>query len=99
MNERDVERYLVQRVKDAGGEIRKVRFIGRRGAPDRLVMLPGITLWIEVKRPGGKTKPHQDREHARMTRMGQEVLVVDSRQAIDKLFKGPKHGSKKKIRR
>ena len=90
MNERDVERYLVQRVKAEGGEIRKVRFIGRRGAPDRLVMLPGRTLWIEVKRPGGKTQPHQDREHARMTRMGQKVIVVDSRQAIDKLFRRSK---------
>lgn len=64
--ESDIERYLVKRVKDLGGEVRKVKFIGHDGAPDRLVMLPGIvkdhrgvvvtdrTIWIELKTPGGK---------------------------------------------
>jgi hypothetical protein len=41
MRERDIERQLVKRVKALGGEVRKVQWIGRRGAPDRLVMLPG----------------------------------------------------------
>lgn len=41
MRERDIEKHLVQRVKELGGEVRKVKWIGRRGAPDRLVMLPG----------------------------------------------------------
>lgn len=60
--ERDIERYLVKRVKELGGELRKVKWIGREGAPDRVVMLPrgrassGMfsacsTLWVEVKNP------------------------------------------------
>ena len=40
MKESIIERYLVLRVKSLGGEVRKVKWIGRRGAPDRLVMLP-----------------------------------------------------------
>ena len=40
MRERDIERHLVRRVKELGGEVRKVQWIGRRGAPDRLVLLP-----------------------------------------------------------
>lgn len=40
MRERDIEKYLVERVKALGGEVRKVKWIGRNGAPDRLVMLP-----------------------------------------------------------
>ncbi len=40
MLERDVEEYLVKRVKALGGEVRKVKWIGRNGAPDRVVMLP-----------------------------------------------------------
>lgn len=54
MRERDIEKHLVQRVKALGGEVRKVQWIGRRGAPDRLVMLP------EKHHPawrGGPTKP------------------------------------------
>lgn len=39
MRERDIEDYLKQRVKAMGGETRKVKWIGRNGAPDRLVML------------------------------------------------------------
>lgn len=40
LHERDIERHLVKRVKELGGEVRKVVWPGRRGAPDRLVMLP-----------------------------------------------------------
>lgn len=93
IKERDVERYLVARVKILGGEVRKVKWIGRRGAPDRLVMLPvdswgrNPTIWIEVKAPGEKAKPHQVREHDRMRAMGQEVFVVDSFTAVDEVLR------------
>lgn len=93
IKERDVERYLVARVKMLGGEVRKVKWIGRRGAPDRLVMLPvddwgrNPTIWIEVKAPGEKAKPHQVREHDRMRAMGQVVFVVDSFTAVDKVLR------------
>ncbi len=83
MRESQIETYLVQRVKALGGEVRKVRWIGRNGAPDRLVMLPGRTVWIELKAPGEKVKPHQQREHERMRRMGQTVVVVDSLEGVD----------------
>lgn len=43
LRERDIERRLVERVKELGGEVRKVRWVGRDGAPDRLVMIPGYT--------------------------------------------------------
>jgi hypothetical protein len=65
MLERDIEDYLVKRVKALGGEVRKVQWIGRNGAPDRLVMLPTqprrlvhtaewsdrVTIWVELKNP------------------------------------------------
>lgn len=93
MLERDVESYLVKRVKALGGEVRKVNWVGRNGAPDRLVMLPGTTpgelegmgraFWVELKTPGQKAKPHQVREHARMQKLGQTVFVVDSLEGVD----------------
>ena len=43
MRERDIEAHLVKRVKALGGEVRKVQWIGRRGAPDRRIMVPAIT--------------------------------------------------------
>ena len=39
MKESVIEKHLVKRVKELGGEVRKVQWIGRRGAPDRLVMV------------------------------------------------------------
>jgi len=93
MKESAIENYLVERVKALGGEVRKVSWIGRKGAPDRLVMLPDWepspgnaycrTLWIELKAPGEKAKPHQAREHERMRRMGQRVEVIDSFEGVD----------------
>ena len=87
MKEAEIEQHLVRRVKEAGGEVRKVQFIGRRGAPDRLVMLPTrFSFWVELKAPGKVAEPHQVREHDRMIRMGQLVVVIDSKESVDKIM-------------
>lgn len=103
MRESQIEAYLVKRVKELGGEVRKVQFIGRRGAPDRLVMLPAqytninayqmvstaaCALWVELKATGKVAEPHQLREHKRMKRMGQRVVVIDSIDGVDALLPG-----------
>ena len=88
MRERDIESHLVRSVKALGGEVRKLKWIGRRGAPDRVVMLPGGRLyWVELKAPGQKAAPHQAREHERMRGMGQAVVVIDSFDVIEALLK------------
>jgi hypothetical protein len=97
MRERDIEAHLVKRVKELGGEVRKVQWIGRRGAPDRLVMLlrgrdrfgdvHSSTVWVELKAPGKKAEPHQVREHERMRAMGQVVVVVDSIEGVEELLR------------
>lgn len=97
MRESQIEAHLVKRVKELGGEVRKVKWIGRRGAPDRLVMLPralrnefgmltSCTLWVELKAAGIKAEPHQLREHIRMQRMGQRVVVIDSIEGVEELL-------------
>lgn len=58
---------IKKRIKEAGGEVRKCAWENCRGAPDLLVMLPGIHAWIEAKTETGKLGPHQAREHTRMT--------------------------------
>lgn len=75
MRESTIERHLVRRVKELGGEVRKVQWIGRPGAPDRVVMLRtndryGVnstlrTIWVELKNPDTiKTFPADARERA-----------------------------------
>lgn len=91
MRESKIEKYLVKRVKELGGEVRKVNWIGRRGAPDRIVMLPipkaiRQTIWVELKATGIRAKPHQVREHNRMRKMGQRVEVIDSFERVDEVL-------------
>ena len=87
MRESQIEDYLYKQTLAFGGVIRKVQWVGRRGAPDRVVMLPGgKLLWIELKAPGKKPEPHQVREHERMARVGQIVQIIDSMEAVNDLF-------------
>lgn len=67
---------IKKRIKDAGGEVRKCSWENCRGAPDLLVLLPGIHAWIEAKAEDGKLGPHQTREHNRMQNAGCKVYVV-----------------------
>lgn len=77
MRERDIERALVKRVKAKGGEIRKLMWIGRRAAPDRLVKMPGQqVVFVELKAPGGKLSKLQELEHRRLRAIGLRVEVV-----------------------
>lgn len=100
MLERDIERHLVKRVKELGGEVRKVQWVGHSGAPDRLVMLPATeflhprTIWVELKNPGTVAhfpgSPHeraQHREHERMRAMGQRVEVIGTIEQVEELLK------------
>jgi hypothetical protein len=91
--EAQIEDYLVTRCKLVNAEVRKVQWIGRRGAPDRFVMPEGANtynFWAEVKRPGGKLDDHQEREIATMRERGEIVHVFDSREQIDKALPLPR---------
>lgn len=101
MLERDVEAYLKKRVEELGGEVRKVQWVGRVGAPDRLVMLPTeayvddqhCCIWVEVKNPStiltfpaDARERAQAREHERMRRLGQRVEVIGTLYQVDELL-------------
>lgn len=55
MREEKIEAYLVRRVKELGGEVRKVKWLGRKGAPDRLVLLPEARKTVAHDGPKGRT--------------------------------------------
>ncbi len=87
-SERAVEGYLKDCVEGVGGEIRKVSWVGRRGAPDRLVMLRGRCVWVELKKPTiDKPDSHQAREHERMRQAGGcDVRVINNYAGVDALI-------------
>ena len=69
---------LRKAVINCGGEIRKVQWQGRVGAPDWLVMLCGGALFVETKAPGEVPRRSQMVEFSRISReSGIPVLVID----------------------
>ena len=89
MRETRIENYLRKRVKELEGETRKLKWINRIGAPDRLVWLPGwrYPKMPEMKRPGKDLEPHQRREHKRLKKMGVECCKLDSFEDVDEFLK------------
>lgn len=58
VREEVIERHLVNEVKKAGGIAYKFTSPGRRGVPDRIVLLPnGKIIFVECKAPGEKPRP------------------------------------------
>lgn len=92
MKESQVEQHLLRRVKKLKGEVRKVQWVGRRHAPDRLVMLPPWSsnspriFLLELKRPGVAARRGQEREHYRLREFGWWVAVADSPEAVDEVL-------------
>ena len=89
MRESDIEKYLHNRARALGGDHRRVSWIGRNGASDDLILLPGRHLLVEAKRPGKTATPAQTREHDRLRAAGFEVHVVSTFAEIDAILPPP----------
>lgn len=77
VSEISIERKVVAYAKRNGWFVRKVSWIGQVGAPDRVFIRKGLTIWVEFKAPGRKPRPSQLAEHHLMKRAGSAVFVVD----------------------
>ena len=81
-----VEQYLRVQVLDAGGVCHK--FLSTRaGVPDRIVVLNGRTLFVEVKAPRtGRLSKLQIIQIRRLEAAGADVRVVNSTAGVDALI-------------
>ncbi len=57
---------------------RKLEWIGRRGAPDRLFVGKGKLLLVEFKILTGRLSPAQVQEHTWFRKYGYKIAVVNS---------------------
>lgn len=79
MAESAIENYVVKRAEAEGFFVRKVRWLGRVGAPDRLFARADRgQVWIEFKDEGEEPRGSQVREHGRMREAGFELHVCDN---------------------
>lgn len=89
--ERVIEQHLVDACKRRNVLCLKFTSPGTRGVPDRVLIgldVDGqsVTLWVEVKRPGGRPRASQLHCHADMARHGARVVVVDTTSGVDELL-------------
>jgi len=84
LSEYEIKEYLLKRVRELRGEARKVRWEGRRSAPDWRVWLPGCNpFWIELKASNKKPTRAQAREIYMMRHYGDVVFWANSPSLID----------------
>jgi hypothetical protein len=81
VRESDIERFLDKLVVKYGGHTRKLSYIGRRGAPDRMVLLNGVHF-AELKTPSGILSPHQEFEISLLNRQGANTSVLRTKDDV-----------------
>jgi hypothetical protein len=81
--EQRIERRLVAQVEKAGGVSYKVKWPGTPGAPDRLVLFPGHTCWVELKSSRGKLRKAQVDAIERLRKAHSMVYVLASETDVD----------------
>jgi hypothetical protein len=86
MREREIEAYFVKRVKEAGGLQRKFVSPGHRGVPDRVFVLNGKVVFVELKAPDKRLRADQAREHVKFRGAGATTWVIDTKEGVDRFI-------------
>ena len=91
MTEKNIERYLVRKVRETGGKAYKFVSPGNAGVPDRLVIFPsGRIVFIELKAPGKIPTNLQKAKHRELEKLKQRVFVIDSKEKVDAVLQQEK---------
>ena len=87
MNEKTVEKKLVEVVRSMGGICPKFVSPGWDGVPDRIVLLPGsVVAFVETKAPGKRMRPLQVRRKTQLEGLGFRVFCLDSVEGIEEVI-------------
>lgn len=77
MLEREIEKKLIDRVRDLGGRAYKWVSPGNNGVPDRIVILPGGRIvFVELKADRGRLSALQQIQIRTLRRLGCDVRVL-----------------------
>ena len=88
MREKNIEKQLVKAVKAEDGMCPKLVSPGTDGMPDRMVLLSEAHIgFVEVKAPGQKPRPLQERRHKQLRELGFQVSVLDDPDQIPGIIK------------
>jgi hypothetical protein len=89
VSEKGLQNYFRHQAKLHGILWRKLKFEGRRGAPDVLVAWGGKMVLVELKNPNkrGRLSKIQELEIERFRAAGVDVRVTDNRGDIDDIIR------------
>lgn len=83
MREKIIENKLKNTIKEKGGLCLKFVSPGFDGVPDRIILLPGgIIAFAELKAPGKKLHPLQERRKRQLESLGFSVFCIDNTECI-----------------
>lgn len=83
MREKIIENKLKNMIKEKGGLCLKFVSPGFDGVPDRIILLPGgIIAFAELKAPGKKLRPLQERRKRQLESLGFSVFCIDNTECI-----------------
>lgn len=95
MREKQIEQKLVSAVKSRDGLCPKLVSPGTDGMPDRMVLLPGARIgFVEVKAPGQKPRPLQEKRHRLLRALGFLVFVLDDPAQIPQIIEEVQHAKR-----
>jgi hypothetical protein len=86
--ERQIEKRLKMEIERLGGRAYKFVSPGMSGVPDRFIALPGgKAFFVELKCPGEKPRPLQQKRAKELRNLGFEVYCLDSIEAVQTFVK------------
>ena len=86
MREKNIEKYLGEKVREVGGLYWKFVSPGVNGVPDRIIILNGVVAFVELKAPGKYPRVLQRYRHDQLIKNKQLVVTVDSEEEADELM-------------
>lgn len=81
--EANIEAYLVRKVRDLGGKCFKFESPGTAGMPDRLIVLPGVIAFMELKRLGEVPNDLQAKRIADLRKLRATVYWASTVEMVD----------------
>ena len=87
ITEKNIEQKLVKEVKNAGGLCLKFTSPGFDGVPDRIILMSGGKMaFAEIKAPGKKLRPLQERRKRQLESLGFLVYCLDNTDKIGEII-------------
>jgi len=85
--EREIEKYLREKIKEIGGRAIKMVPAFESGIPDRQILYQGKTVFVELKKEGKKPSALQAVFMRELEKMGFETRVIDSKEKVNQLIR------------